>query len=200
MRVVLRDPKGRRLAPDETGSVYGKLTVLRRAEKKLKKNGDADENAIWVCQCECGNTSLVRGQCLRSGNSKSCGCARRESFKPRKRPVGMSAANRAIGTMMRNAANRSIDWCLTMDQAMQLMAANCHYCDAQPSNVCGGKAYNGNFIYSGIDRIDNAGGYVDGNVVSCCAKCNTAKSDMTLQEFSAWLSRAYAHFLGGPQT
>lgn len=54
---------------DETGNKYGKLTVL-------KQDGWEDERreAIWICECECGNIVKVRGGNLRSGNSKSCGC------------------------------------------------------------------------------------------------------------------------------
>jgi len=29
---------------------------------------------MWKCQCDCGNTSVVRGGALRTGVIKSCGC------------------------------------------------------------------------------------------------------------------------------
>lgn len=35
---------------------------------------DARREALWLCQCECGNTTIVQGGNLRSGNTKSCGC------------------------------------------------------------------------------------------------------------------------------
>jgi hypothetical protein len=50
---------------------------------------------------------------------------------------------------------------------------------------------NGSFTYSGIDRIDSSIGYIEGNVVSCCSKCNTAKSDMPFDEFRVWAIRLY---------
>lgn len=52
---------------DLTGQVFGKLTVIRR-------NGIIYPQAAWLCQCECGNTSTVRGQSLRIGDTTSCGC------------------------------------------------------------------------------------------------------------------------------
>ena len=54
---------------NEIGNRYGKLEVLSRGEND--KNG----KARWYCQCDCGNTVLVRGSDLRSGKSKTCGCS-----------------------------------------------------------------------------------------------------------------------------
>lgn len=33
---------------------------------------------MWRCQCECGNEIVVRGDSLRSGHTKSCGCLQKE--------------------------------------------------------------------------------------------------------------------------
>lgn len=57
---------------DETGKVYGYLTVLERAENT--KEG----RARWRCICKCGNEVVVLGKHLRSGNTKSCGCYQKE--------------------------------------------------------------------------------------------------------------------------
>ena len=60
------------LTKDETGNVYGKLTVLAYAPGGKK--------ASWKCRCECGSVVIVQGANLRSGNSRSCskacGCTR----------------------------------------------------------------------------------------------------------------------------
>lgn len=55
-----------RMFKDETGNKYGKLTVLSLYSMKPK--------VIWRCKCDCGKETLVSGVCLRSGNTKSCGC------------------------------------------------------------------------------------------------------------------------------
>lgn len=57
---------------NEIGNTYGYLTVIERAENT--KEG----RARWLCQCRCGNTVVVLGKHLRSGNTKSCGCYQRE--------------------------------------------------------------------------------------------------------------------------
>ncbi|MDD9147809.1 AP2 domain-containing protein [Sporolactobacillus sp. CQH2019] len=53
---------------DLTGQKFGKLTVLKRAGQT--KNG----NALWLCQCDCGNTTVAMGTSLRRGDTISCGC------------------------------------------------------------------------------------------------------------------------------
>lgn len=56
---------------DETGHVYGLLTVIsRNTDPSLTKDG----RAMWNCQCECGNTCVVAGKLLRDKKVNSCGC------------------------------------------------------------------------------------------------------------------------------
>ena len=59
---------------DEVGKKYGRLTVLSRSEEYKKKT----TRAYWVCQCECGNTTVVSGAHLRRGSIQSCGCLQKE--------------------------------------------------------------------------------------------------------------------------
>ena len=54
--------------------------------------------------------------------------------------------------------------------------------------------------YNGIDRKDNALGYVEGNVVSCCKFCQYAKRDLPYEEFVAHLARAGQHQLNQATT
>lgn len=58
---------------DETGNVYGYLTVLSRAKN------DNQGHAQWLCQCKCGNQIIVKGTSLRKEKgTKSCGCYQKE--------------------------------------------------------------------------------------------------------------------------
>jgi hypothetical protein len=34
---------------------------------------------MWLCDCDCGGTSIVQGTYLRNGNTASCGCAKLEA-------------------------------------------------------------------------------------------------------------------------
>lgn len=178
----------KRMAPNEVGNVYGRLTVLKQAP--TVKN-----HSRWVCLCDCGNTLIVLGTSIRSGNTKSCGCLHSEvARKQSSKPVGEAAFNRIVGNMMRMAARRGLDWLLTMEEVQDLVHQECHYCGIPYSNEV--KVRTGNFLYNGIDRVDNAKGYVKGNVVPCCIHCNTAKSDMDLAAFKSWAFRLYNRFQG----
>jgi hypothetical protein len=53
---------------DITGNRYGKLIVIKRVKS------DKQNNSRWLCQCDCGNTTITRKNALKSGQTKSCGC------------------------------------------------------------------------------------------------------------------------------
>ena len=58
---------------DLTGQKFGKLTVLRRVEDR--KRG----RPMWLCQCECGNQTVVSSTMLLLPNgTRSCGCLRHQ--------------------------------------------------------------------------------------------------------------------------
>ena len=54
---------GRPLKHDLAGKKFGKLTVIEHVG-----------SGRWKCVCECGNETVVNGNKLITGNTKSCGC------------------------------------------------------------------------------------------------------------------------------
>lgn len=56
---------------DLTGQNFGYLRVISR------EGSDKYGQALWLYQCTCGKRVVVRGQKLRSGHTKSCGCYQR---------------------------------------------------------------------------------------------------------------------------
>ena len=63
-----------RVKHDMSGERYGRLVVIERVGTK---NG----NATWKCLCDCGNEKIIAGKCLRSGDTKSCGCLQLENLR-----------------------------------------------------------------------------------------------------------------------
>lgn len=62
---------------DISGERFGKLLVESLSKKRTNKG-----EVFWNCVCDCGGISEVRGNYLRNGTTKSCGCL--------KKPHGMT--------------------------------------------------------------------------------------------------------------
>jgi hypothetical protein len=62
---------------DQTGKIYGWLTVLSKAADIPSKNPKAKKqfNEAWLCRCQCGKEKIVRSETLWNKRSTpSCGC------------------------------------------------------------------------------------------------------------------------------
>lgn len=58
---------------DLTGKRFGRLTVIKRSERKGK-------NTYWICRCDCGAITEATTTKLKKGHTKSCGCYKTEKF------------------------------------------------------------------------------------------------------------------------
>lgn len=75
-----------------TGKNFGKLMVTGIDYEKYKedyekhlKNEKIEIVIYYICKCECGNIKSISSKNLSSGHTKSCGCARNEASKERKK-------------------------------------------------------------------------------------------------------------------
>lgn len=71
---------------DLIGKQFYRLTVI---EFSFCRKG----NSFWLCQCICGNTSIVMARALKTGHTKSCGCLQRETSKKVNTHHGMEHTN-----------------------------------------------------------------------------------------------------------
>lgn len=60
---------------DLTGETFGALTVLYLYSR------DYQGATEWVCRCTCGTEKRITRSNLISGNTKSCGCIRKPTFR-----------------------------------------------------------------------------------------------------------------------
>jgi hypothetical protein len=58
------------------GLRFGRLKVLKRARSAESGRPPV---AMWLCRCDCGTKTTVRGSSLRSGRTVSCGCHGRQT-------------------------------------------------------------------------------------------------------------------------
>lgn len=60
---------------DVTGQKFNHLTALGFSHK------DKNRKTYWDFLCDCGNIKTLRLDCVKSGNTQSCGCLKREQDK-----------------------------------------------------------------------------------------------------------------------
>jgi len=154
-------------------------------------------------RCDCGKEYVARLHNLLSKKpTLSCGCLNREAVRLGRAlsplvvilPEGRGARNAVLGNYRLGARKRGLAWELSGEDFDRLTGQDCFYCGSPPGSVKKGNAdkkrqYNGDFVYNGIDRVDNAIGYTPENVVTCCGTCNFAKKGMSFDEFMAWIAR-----------
>lgn len=59
---------------DLTGKRFGRLKVIKISYR------DKRERIYWLCKCNCENEKEIRGDSLRDGYTKSCGCLQKEKI------------------------------------------------------------------------------------------------------------------------
>lgn len=128
--------------------------------------------AGFQCECETCNASLVltQAQVLRQRKIKvilcdACYKAKRDNDNKKTRSSDKCKFTQLVG----KAQSRGIEVGITFDYYTENLANKpCHYCGDTVSHSGGG-----------VDRVDSAKGYVEGNVVPCCTTCNIMKNDHT---------------------
>lgn len=182
-----RPKKNSKQSSIQVGQKFGRLTVQEASEPRFIGRS---KKPMWKCVCDCGKTKTVQANNLVTGRSATCGCANLgiPNLKARK-PFGMAAANHAYNGYKNGAKRRGLDFFVSIDQFMEFGKQTCFYCGSLPSNELqlknkdGSQRCYGSYIYNGIDRLDNNKGYVDGNMVTCCRKCNRAKDVLSAKDF-----------------
>lgn len=63
---------------DITGIVFGRLTAIER-----------NDDGLWLCSCECGETNSVSFAQLKNGNTRSCGCLSASMWQQYRESLGL---------------------------------------------------------------------------------------------------------------
>lgn len=99
-----------------------------------------------------------------------------KEIKP-KRIVRTKLESRYKG-YIENAIRRNLVFEISFEYFGLLTNSNCFY--------CGGEGY-------GVDRINSAIGYIDGNVRPCCGKCNLMKYTHSTDVFMKHIKKIHDH-------
>lgn len=173
---------------DMIGKKFGRLVVI--SVEKLNKY------YIFNCICDCGEKTSPNSFSVRNGTTTSCGCLHKEKISKKKdkpskliKPDAESRKNYVYLTYRTNARKRQYDFNLTRTQFDEIIVKDCHYCGKSKSQISSppAKKKSKPFIYTGIDRVDNAIGYTIENCVPCCNICNKAKGTLSYFEYLLWI-------------
>lgn len=151
---LCRSCRGKEKRIDLTGKKFGRLTVL-----------SYDGNCHWLCQCDCGKIKSVYRHWITSGQTKSCGCWRKE-ISTRGHVPFQSLYKRLCWQSHKEGK----DVTFSFDDFLEFTKTDkCCYCDDKINWQERNRArYN-------LDRKDNSIGYTKENCVVCCKECNYAK-------------------------
>jgi hypothetical protein len=155
---------------------------------------------MWLCDCDCGGRHRAETHSLTSGRTTNCGCVKLEKWKKRiSLPFGLASKRAVFARYKKNAERKGQEFDLVFEEFIDLCSQSCSYCGDPPSNEQKSGYKNGDFIYVGLDRVDNSLGYTKDNVVPCCTLCNKGKREMSKENFLAWVKRIsdYNHFTDG---
>ena len=83
-----------RPAIDLTNQRFGRLIVLKRVENAK------DGHARWLCQCDCGNTTIVNSNVLKRNHTKSCGCLNKEVASKKAKISYKDLTNQRFGKLI----------------------------------------------------------------------------------------------------
>lgn len=173
---------------DITGQRFGELIVLKRDIRE-----DKSRNMYWLCKCDCGKEKAIRSDALRKGVTKSCGCKMAGHRYDYTMPYGEAQKRRLFKKYLFAAQYNKREFKITYEEFLQITQKDCYYCGDKPSTIA--KGPRGDYIYNGIDRINNNKGYLLDNIVPCCKICNIIKGRLNSDLFQKQVIKIAKHLL-----
>jgi hypothetical protein len=165
------------------GQVFNRLTII----EYIKGKG-------YLCKCICGNETTAKTHALKTDRIKSCGCYSKENAgRHCILPNNQGIINEVYKNYKQADKKRDYSFDLSKDEFKSIILSNCFYCGMSP-NMTGlstKRKYTTDFVYNGVDRVDNTIGYTIENCVPCCKICNNSKSTLTLEGWKTWIKQVY---------
>lgn len=167
-----------------TNKKFGLWTVIKRV-KKPNHLRTKSQHVYWLCKCECGTESVIPAGRLTAFQSSRC---KKCAMKHKRKEFGECSFNGLYLRYKHGAISRKLSFNLNKKTFRKLTKRPCYYCKYPPQNKHKGRTAYGEYLYSGIDRINSKHGYSVKNCIPCCSFCNRAKSNKSFEEFTKWMN------------
>lgn len=171
------------------GTVCGLVTLTHK--ENVFKDGRNRGN-WWVGECACGRTVGPYTPAHWKKKIRSCSDCRYGNRRSLRKSGDHNPAMSTYGNYRTRARQRGLSFDLSFEKFVEVATEPCVYCMAEQTSYFGAtQDWEEDFKYTGIDRKDSSRGYELDNVQACCKICNRAKSDISHEEFLAWVDRVY---------
>ena len=157
----------------ETCQVCNSPKVFRR-DLRRKSGG------YYRCKkCDARHSSKWRknNPTLHAQNNKNWRDSNQERISNYKKEYAKTPEGR-FQIYRQGAKRRGIPFELNLDEFKSFWQRPCTYCKDPIDTI-------------GLDRIDSQQGYKLDNCTPCCYICNTAKWEMSIKQFFAWVKKVY---------
>ena len=146
---------------DLTGKRFGRLVVVGYYGKKTCGN---QKKSTWLCNCDCGNQTIVGIGELRDGGTQSCGCIQKEFAGSLNRTHNLSGKCGRLYPLWKSVKYRC--YCKTSKDYANYGGRGIVMCDEWKNDFLvfyNWAISNGYKEDLTIDRIDNNGNYEPSN-------------------------------------
>jgi hypothetical protein len=171
------------ISNDIIGQKFGRLIIESLVQIKKR---------TWLnCRCDCGNSFLTLKGRLRNGNTKSCGCLKKEvvTAKNKRGFTGCGdLTGQYFGQVKWNAGLRNLEFNITVQYAWDLFLKQDKKCALSGVELVFGTKRKADGTAS-LDRIDSSIGYIEGNLQWIHKQLNRMKGDLSDAEFLEWCRR-----------
>ena len=147
---------------------------------------------IWLCTCDCGNTTKAYASKLRKSHKKSCGCGKfgNNHYK-------WSGCERITGylwnSILQHAKQRHLEVSITIQEAWQLFIDQKEKCAITGESISFAitpQERKDNIGTASLDRIDNCKGYTKDNIQWVHKYINYMKMNLSQNDFLYWCAKA----------
>ena len=122
------------------------------------------------------------GRCLQTVQHVLNPDYRTKTLASHQRSVARYPIQRILSAAKSRAINQGVPFDLTIENCPPF-TDNCPKCGVQYQSGIGTLS----MTSRSLDKIIPCNGYVEGNVIWLCFRCNKLKSDMTLEDFRSWV-------------